>query len=186
MWFAFVLPPGRRADVDNLCDPVWEALIGKKHGSARWFGGQRTNLDWMAATKSHAATTGCMITTAPRIPDELVARFSELLLQDTYCGPLPKKVTNDPAHRTFSDWAVARARWIEKHAEVSVWLRFGGPQNLGDISTGPVKAMLDGLAGVLGADEWRDVDDRVVALVTERLAPHIPPNCVDIRVGVLA
>lgn len=185
MRFAFVLPPGRRADVDNLCDPVWEGLIGKKHGSARWFGGQRTNLDWMAATKSHAATTRCMLTTAPRIPDELVARFSELLLQDTHCGPLPKKVTNDPAHRTFSDWAVARARSTENTPRCPCGFALAA-QNLGDISTGPVKAMLDGLAGVLGADEWRDVDDRVVALVTEPLAPDIPPNCVDIRVGVLA
>jgi hypothetical protein len=82
---------------------MWEVLIGKKHGSARWFGGQRTNLRWMASTKSHAARTGCMIMTAPGIPDQIVARFSDVLLSDIYCGSLPKKVTNDPAHRPFSD-----------------------------------------------------------------------------------
>jgi len=125
-----------------------------------------------------------MITTGASVPDELVARFSDPLLQDIYCDALPMKVTNDPAHRTFSDWAIARARWIERGADVSVWLRFGGRQNLGDIGSGPIKATLDGLAVVLGADESRDVDDRVVALVTEQAAPGVPLGCLGVTVAV--
>jgi hypothetical protein len=184
IWFAFVLPYGRRADVDNLCDPVWEVLIGKKHGSSQWFGGRRTNLLWMASTKAYGERSGCTITTGPSVPDAVRTRFARVLLDDTYDGPQPRTVVNDPAHEAFSDWAVARAQWIEPHADVSVWFRFGGRRNLGDIATGPIKAMLDGLARVLGEHRWRDVDDRVVCLVTEKMVPEVAANCVGVTVAV--
>jgi hypothetical protein len=127
--------------------------------------------------------SGCRIITGAAPSADVVAQFSDEILDEIYRGGLPAKVVGDPAHRAFSDWAVAHAKRIERSAPVSVWLRFGGRRNLGDISTGPIKAMLDGLAGVLGADQWRDVDDRVVTLITEQAVANVPEAFVGVTVS---
>lgn len=171
-------PQGQPLDVDNLCDPVFSILVGRK----LWFRGTRPAIHWWQASKNEAARWGCEIEISDdqeRLnPFQSVSRY---IMNDLYEGNLPFDARNE----FFAQWAdqhgskLARAR-----GEYIVRLRFGDTYtNIGEIATGPVKATIDCLWPVLGGQPGKPQDWRIRTLQVEKFVPNLPSSSVYVEVA---
>lgn len=164
---AFVTPrsaSGRRAqDVDNLMEPIIWALVGRLD----WFGGRRTNLDEWFATIRHGATPGAELIVADEPLAAQVAMVAETLAIGTYSGPLPNCATH-PEACAWSETLARSLEWRPREA-CGLELAFASPAvNIGDIATGPTKAMIDCLYPLLGGARGHPEDQRIRTLVVRR------------------
>lgn len=67
--------------------------------------------------------------------------------------------------------------------QFAVLLRFGDPQiNLGDIATGRVKALIDGMFPLLGGEIGKPEDWRIKSLAVEKGTLDLTPNSVSITI----
>lgn len=169
---AFVTPPsasGRRAqDVDNLMEPIIWALVGR----LGWFGGRRTNLDEWFATIRHGVEPGAELGLADEPLAALVAMAAETLAIGTYSGPLPNCATH-PEACAWSETLAHSLEWRPREA-CGLELAFASPTvNIGDIATGPVKAMIDCLYPLIGGSRGHPEDQRIRTVVVRRNVPDI-------------
>ena len=156
-------PTNRMAgfDLDNLLDPVLSAVVNAQ----RWFGGRRPNLGWVAARKQisdHPRLDLAVLDSTPLLWEEAKV---EVYLDGTYLMVLPSP-------STIEDFA----RWVEQYqpnrmprGPVGVSITFRESRlNLGDIGTGPIKTVIDGLWPLLGGRRGKPNDGRVTALIARK------------------
>jgi hypothetical protein len=161
------------ADLDNLLDPLCSALVN----GAGWFGGVRTNIEWIHATKRYGEPTGAVIEATCDLPS-LSSAGSEVVLDAVFAGPLPTSARD----HVIADWVLSAVP-PSPVGRVAVALRFGKPRlNLGDTATGPVKSVIDGLWPLLGGKPGQGEDWRIRALQLTRGAPEVPAAGVEVTV----
>ena len=166
---AFVVAPAigypGGADIDNLCEPMFSAVINQ----LGWCSGSRPNMRALRASKSIGGATGCRI----RITDEPwpgPLAIGKTLLDATAARPLPTSARD----AAFIDWvASSMIRPASAGTSIAVEVSFTGPINIGDVATGRLKNVVDCLQPILGGSVGRPGDDRVIALQATRQAPAI-------------
>lgn len=142
-------------DLDNIC----QVVIGGVITDAGWFGGRRPGLPSFTATKEVADDVGVTVRIHSATPPDPPS--GEMLLDRTYAGPLPRHARDE-----------ALAAWVEanmlRHRSpgelVAVTLNFVETVNIGEMATGPVKAVIDCLWPLLGGRPSAPDDGCVVAL----------------------
>ena len=153
---------GHHFDVDNLCEPVLYALVGQR----AWFQGKRARIRWLRATKRVASPLGCHITVScgktPELPSEAPDWDEE------YTGILPTSARSPELATWARELRVSRGvNWIPNSC--CLYLDFPtGSTNLGDVSTGVVKAFIDCLYPWLGGVEQRPQDHRIHELIVAK------------------
>lgn len=165
------------ADLDNLCEPVF-SVIANRLG---WFGGSRPNVRSFRARKTLAESTGCRI----RITSELWDGSwfeGEVLLDGSFTATMPRSARDE----IFAGW-VARTmtRPASPFGSLAVELSFAGPVNLGDISTGRLKNVIDCLYPVIGGRPGAPSDARVRVLEATRMQADVESG-VRVRVAELS
>lgn len=173
MRFEFVLESlmrnGQPFDLDNLCDPVFSVVIN----GMGWCGGRRPNMFWWHATRAVGRPTGLRLTMESHPGPAAWPERSEPVLDAIYAGPLPRSAT-DPA---VPHWLEGLGLTAPLHSDrrFSVRLQFGGPRvNIGEVSTGTVKSLLDCLYPVLGGRAGAPEDWRVDCLHVEKAVGSVP------------
>jgi hypothetical protein len=146
-------PRGMWLDLDNLCEPLFSALIG----GAGWFGGRRPNLCWWRATKREGNPTGASVEPSAGAPPEVPSHFRLPLVDAVYSSALPTKAT-DPK---IPGWLASVAACNLDSGACALRLQFGADAvNIADMSAGKVKPAIDCLYPVLGGaagapEDWR-------------------------------
>lgn len=152
-------PRGHNLDIDNLCEPVFSVL--SKLG---WFKSRRTNINWWRATKQCESEPGLRIWPEDSSAPETVNSMRGPDFHGIYDGRLP----TDSRDEEFINWVIRQLPVdMPRFLQFIVELRFGGSRvNIGDISTGKVKPIIDCLYPVLGGklgapEDWRINDLQV-------------------------
>jgi len=155
---------GQPYDLDNLCEPVFSALVNRK----RWFDGRRQNIQWWLATRTLASPIGCRLRLAATPLDR--APRGKPLFSGIYRGEFPRGASDT----RIADWLRAAGISAPRHrSRFAVSLEFGSAAiNLGDIATGPVKSVIDNLFPIVGGvmqapEDWRIARLRVHKGVSE-------------------
>lgn len=170
-------PGGHPLDVDNLCEPVFSVLVNQ----LGWFGGKRQNIRWWCARKARNGQSGLRLTLVGSAPWDV--DMGELVLKPAldgvYTGALPRSAT-DPV---FARWVREQPGLRTGGAEYAVLFRFAETKvNLGDVATGPIKALLDGLYPLLGGEAGRPEDWRIRTLAVEKGVRDVPSRGLALRV----
>jgi hypothetical protein len=144
-------------DLDNLLEPMFSALVG----GAGWFRGSRPNIRWFVARKLIGPELGAAVI-SPRTPAPHWATIVQgAVIDAVWNGPLPLSA-RDP---TFASWVAANRSAPVPDGPFAVSFEFGSMAiNLGDIATGRVKNLIDGLQPILGGPFGNPDDHRIVAL----------------------
>jgi hypothetical protein len=172
-------PSGMPLDVDNLCEPVFSAVVN----GLGWFGGQRNRIEWWEASKREARRgeeAGCWIrfdnAAEPGDPE------SAGLIDAGYCGPLPRSAKDEAVH----GWAWDQRKAVHPGTvpkRAALWLDFGdGTVNLGDIATGRVKNFIDCLYPIIGGAAGSPDDHRFERIVVTRSADRAVSADVRVRI----
>ena len=160
IFVSFGVPvPSQRApghDLDNLLDPVLSAVVNGQG----WFGGRRPLLRWVAAQKEVQIQPGARIALLAEAP-ELWDEAAEVVLDAVYQADPPNPATMG----AYEQWVRENGSRSYRFGGVGVAIDFARPGvNIGDIGTGPVKTMIDGLWPILGGRHGAPHDGRVAAL----------------------
>lgn len=154
------------ADLDNLCEPIFQVLIGEQG----WFSGKRANLRWFRASKSYGEAPGCDLTVTRSSPVDAPQTHSRMLLSTLYIGPLPLRGSDSP----LADWVGSIPEAPVQIDRCAVLLQFADTAvNIGDIPTGRVKNVVDCLYPVLGGKPSDPEDWRVDILQVEKGAAYV-------------
>lgn len=162
----FVLQPEQDGstggDLDNLLDPILSVLVNK----LGWCGGRRPTLQWVAASKRFTREAGAHIEVGGDEPPWPPASAGPVVLDGDYAGPLPRSATAPE----FADWVRGHmAAVLADDDRAAVRLSFASDTvNLGEIATGTVKPLIDGLWPLLGGSPAAPEDWRVRALHIEK------------------
>ncbi len=169
---------GNEPDLDNMLEPLLSAFVN----GLGWFSRRRPNIELIAATKCHGPAPGCQITLVDSLPSEMQWGKDRDFFHDVFPGPLPISATDSP----LADWVAGHGGGMIAGGPVGVHLGFGDAAlNLGDIATGRVKSVLDGLWPLLGGNAQAPDDGRIGSLVLEKKAKEVPAGGVLIRVAPL-
>ena len=144
------------ADIDNLCEPVFSALVNR----LGWFGGRRPNVIAFRARKVVGLQTGCRVrVTGARWEDVWISGTD--LFDDSTTMSLPQSARDE----AFASWvAKGMVRPAGPTGDLGVEIRFQGLVNLGDIATGRLKNVIDCLHPVIGGSARAPFDDRITSL----------------------
>jgi hypothetical protein len=134
-------------DVDNLSHNVFASLF-----QAGWFHGRKSNIKWWTARREiDSQNKGVTIigSTKPIIPE-----IGQLIFDGVFCGEFPQH-SNDNEYVT----------WVEKQTKeikcaelgfIGIALYFGSKDvSIGEISTGRIKNLIDGLHPLIGHDDTK-------------------------------
>ena len=150
-------PQAPGADLDNLLDPVFSAVINRQG----WFGGRRSNLRWVAASKLVLDEPGLRLALLNEAPDLWRDSEVEIAMNAVYEAEIPTSNTSSD----YEEWVSVHAGRPLPPGGVGVALDFSDPGvNLGDIATGVVKRVIDGLWPILGGESGAPHDGRIAAL----------------------
>ncbi len=168
----------RKTDIDNLCEPVFSIVINR----LGWFGGRRPNLEFFWAEKRYGEPTGLELTSLTICPTLDDLSPNDVVFEGAYDGPLPNRAT-DPE---IPAWlrSLGCSELTNGADGLGVHLRFGSRINIGDVTTGPVKSVIDCLYPILGGTAGAPEDWKVHLLVVEKDAPDVF-GAVDIAVNRL-
>jgi hypothetical protein len=149
------------ADLDNLLDPAMSAVINGRG----WFGGRRPNVAWVAAQKKTAPEPGAVLAVLDQVPELWEEPDALVAFDDVYRGVL----RGAGAVEEYAAW-IERGRMHRLvSGKVGVRLDFADARvNLGEVATGAIKALIDGLWPVLGGRRGAPDDRRVAALVMRK------------------
>ncbi len=165
----------KAGDIDNLCEPVFQVLVNKKG----WFDGKRPNILWYKASKSYTGEPGCDLAVLRSVPTSAVPSQATILFRGTFGAPLPTS-GSDLKFANRVAGATIRAADVEHYA---VELQFGGSElNIGDVSTGRVKNVLDCLYPLIGGAASGPEDWRVTHLHVEKGVQTVPLGAVRVTV----
>ena len=165
---------GQPLDVDNLCEPVFTILVGKK----RYFGGARNNIQWFKAQKIPDTKGKLELKLSEKIPE---TSADSVIFDEIYHGILPKSATD----KVFSKFVEEKTKTtLGSHAECNIHIQFSsGNINLGNISSGTVKPIIDCLYPVLGGILGNPQDYRIGTLLVEKNVRTILDNSVRIIIS---
>lgn len=152
---------GHSFDLDNLVEPVFSVLIGKK----RYFSGRRTNLLWWCAKKNIGTPAGVEIELSGGSP--LIRIKGTEIFKGEYNGELPKSATSKAA---LSSWLLSQGFKERRHENerYGIHLIFPEEINIGEIATGAVKATIDCLWPIIGGKPGAPEDWRIEELMVEK------------------
>lgn len=176
---ATLSPHGQPLDLDNLCEPVFSVLVNR----LGWFGKHRPNIQWWAARKGVGSETGCKLRILREARPRIGAAFPPLF-DSIYQGPLPTSA-QDPM---LSEWVQNEMdpRKGGDSRQFAARLRFGTTHiNLGEISAGPVKSIIDSLYPIVGGKAGSPEDWRIQALGVEKGIPNLPEDGVQVTIWEL-
>lgn len=149
-------PQAPGADLDNLLDPVFSAVINGQG----WFGGSRSHLQWVAASKLVLDEPGLRVALLDEAPELWQGSDVEIAMNAVYGADTPTSNTMSQ----YEEWVGIHARPLPPGG-VGVTFDFSDSTvNLGDIATGVVKPLIDGLWPTLGGESGAPHDGRVAAL----------------------
>lgn len=136
-------------DLDNLVEPVFSVLINRKG----YFGGRRPNVRWFLARRVWGDTEGLKIELCKGNPPPIWSGKG-LILETIYSGPIP----GSGSFSLLSEWLASQG--LKPVSDrVGVFLSLPEKTNIGDISTGPVKRVIDSLYPVLGGKDASSPED---------------------------
>jgi hypothetical protein len=143
------------AELDYLCEPVFQSLIQRMG----WCGGARTQLQSWRASKESAETTGVQIASEASEPRLLEQLNGEPILDFLFEGTFPQKA-KDPY---LSDLLVKlHYKPADANPKYGVRLQFGGTKlNIAEVTSGPVKSIIDSLYPILGGEAGKTEDWRI-------------------------
>lgn len=154
--------PGRPgADIDNLLDPILSVLIN----NLGWFGGSRSAIAFILATKERGDQTGCEIEILTASPTP--APTGTPALDAFYEKALPTSARDE----LVAGWARERAISGEQPSSgtFGVALHFADARvNLGDVATGKPKPVIDCLWPILGGSARAPHDHLITDLRLSR------------------
>jgi len=170
-------PHNHPIDVDNLCEPVFSTFINK----LGWIGGKRTHLQWWHATKKLGTPSGVelIITSSPTPVMRGVA--GDAIFDAVYEGILPKCATDSEV----PTWLAGLSIPIFSHPSDRLAIRFqfqSAKVNIGAISSGKVKALIDCLYPILGGRQGAPDDWRIDVLQVEKGVEEVAEGAVRICV----
>ena len=167
---------GQQFDVDNMCEPVFSALINQ----LGWLGGRRPNLLWFRARRSIRTPSGCTVRLEQGSAPEFRADGYRLVFKDIYTGPLPKGGTAPELPAWLAELPNVSSATSRG---VSIRLSFAGTKvNRGNIATGAVKSTIDCLYPILGGTAGAPDDWKVNTLQCEKGTSDAPAEGVLIEV----
>lgn len=163
-------------DVDNLCEPVFTILIGKK----KYFGGKRGNIQWFRAEKIPDIKGKLELRLLEKSPE---LNIDSSIFDANYDGKLPKSATD----KEFAKFVENNARGkLNENDECIVKIQFNSKSvNLGNISSGTIKPIIDCLYPILGGIAGNPYDHSIRTLQVEKGVNSIPQNNVRIIVSIL-
>ncbi len=154
-------PHNHPVDIDNLCEPVFSVLVGK----LGWFDTKRPNIKWWRATKVSGKPTGVKLVLETRSAPEMVKEFGQPFF--IYHGAIPEKASDTVIPENIKP--VKPLRKPQINDRYMVRLQFGGSKiNIGDIATGKVKTIIDGLYPLIGGNPGAPEDWRIHVLQVEK------------------
>jgi len=167
---------GQPLDVDNLCEPVFIILVGKKN----YFDGVRKNIQWFRAEKIQDNNGKLELSLSEQIPK---LNHGLILFDEIYVGPFPKSAT-DPKFPIFVKNNLKRK--LEKTEECIVSIQFNSSSvNIGNISSGTIKPIIDCLFPVLGGIQGDPNDHVIRILQIEKGITSIPQDGIRIVISRL-
>jgi len=169
LYMQFVLPeadPWKRvADLDNFCEPVFYA-IGK---ASAW---RRPMLRWWQAEKCFGAVPGLQITFLDAAPDSQPTRSGPILFEGRYAGQLPASALDAEVPAWLGETWKRPA--LSSRERLGVELCFADSRvNIGDVSTGRVKSLVDCLFPVVGGSAGAPHDWKIDRLTVSKAAMSI-------------
>jgi hypothetical protein len=168
----------RKVDLDNLCEPLFSVLVNQKH----WFGKTRPNIQWFKVTKSHEEPYGCDIALMESFPLNEIDDNKIQLPSALYEDKLPKNAKD----LQFVKWVSTYVPIYKERKAFFIHLRFGGAKNnLGNISGGRIKSIIDCLYCVIGGNIGAPDDWKVIELQVQKNVPDVPEGCVHVLVSAL-
>jgi len=149
---------GHPFDLDNLAEPVFAVLINEKG----YFGGKRPNIKWWKAERVISSSPGVEIILSDKMPSFAIS--GEKVFEGHYRGELPKSARDE----AFAEWVKSLFKAQPFGERFAVYLTLPERVNLGDISTGPVKHVLDNLYPVFGGKAGSPEDWKIERLFVEK------------------
>ena len=140
-------------DVDNLCEPVIYALVGQ----LKWFSGKRPNIQILIASKKVGDETGVLIEIIDEIRNDVIDSNEKIIFDEIYSNIFPQSATDT----TFPLWIKSKFIKKSKYERFKLFLEFGSNKiNIGNISSGIVKPIIDCLFPIIGGtagypEDWR-------------------------------
>jgi hypothetical protein len=161
----FILPENnkhkRRSDVDNYAEPIFSAAINKR----KWLNGKRPNLLFWSAEKFYSSPTGMSISVLTGAPDNIDG--DGVIFDFVYDGTLPKGTKSSE----IPEWIKSHENLRKQHSgdQFVVNLQFASKDiNIGDIATGPVKSIIDGLYPLIGGTRAAPEDWKIFRLQVQK------------------
>jgi len=179
MVLEFTLSQDRtKIDIDNLCDPVFSAVINNKG----WFGKRRPNMEWWRAAKKTGEVQGLKLLISESMAwefEEHELKYKEKVLSSRYPKDPLRQLPKSLADREFAEWVeqnIESRQSEDENDRFIVRIQFGknpgrNERNLGDIYSSRVKAIIDGLYPIFGRENDRGQspkDWKVAVLQVER------------------
>ncbi len=165
---------GQPLDVDNLCEPVFTILVGKK----KYFGGKRGNIQWFRAEKIPDVKGKLELELSESIPE---IQMNFLIFDEIYEGDLPKSATDKEFAEFIKNHTEKRLR---ENDECAVKIQFNSRNvNLGNISSGAIKPIIDCLYPVLGGIVGAPDDHMIRTLLVEKGVNNVPQGSVRIMIS---
>ncbi len=170
-------PNNQPLDIDNLCEPVFSVLINK----LGWFGGKRPNIKWWRAMKICGQPSGLQLSVETIKPPEIADEFGNLFFDNVYEGVLPSKAT-DPQIPSWLD-SFKKFEFPQNDDRFVMRIQFGRLKvNIGAISNGKVKSVIDCFYQVIGGCEGNPEDWRVDILQVEKGVTNLKDNSMRVSI----
>lgn len=167
---------GHKFDLDNLCEPVFSSLC-----RAGWFNGKRPSIKWWYAERKVSQPSGVTISS---VFPELDRRYKRTL-SAKYKGPLPRNSRDE----LFIEWIKEVIHQLDINTTMKSFglrLQFGDDMlNIGDISTGRVKNVIDCLYPLVGGEIGKPDDWKIEKLLVEKGKTELSKDELRIDVFVL-
>ena len=167
---------GQPLDVDNLCEPVFTVLVGEK----KYFGGTRNNIEWFKAEKIPDTRGKLELNLSEKISK---TSMNLPIFDENYDGKLPKSATD----KEFAKFVENNTKKkLKENDECCVRIQFNSKNvNLGNISSGTIKPIIDCLYPVLGGNPGDPNDHTIRILQVEKGINSVPQNNVRIVVSII-
>lgn len=156
-------PRNQPLDVDNLCEPVFSALVNK----IGWFGKKRSNIKRWRASKSSGSPSGMELYLEENVTDAPFDKIGFLAFANVFKGELPSSATDSQIPKWLEP--IENKPSFAEDEKMAIRLQFGDPEvNIGNITTGKVKSTIDCLYPLIGGKKGSPEDWRIDFLEVEK------------------
>jgi hypothetical protein len=131
---------GHPLDLDNLVEPVFSVLVGKKG----YFSGNKANILWWYTKKEISNPAGVEIEVSEDNPS--ININGKEIFKGEYHGDLPKSATSEDLPK----WLISYGFSKRKYEGFWIHLIFPERTKIKEIATGTVKSTIDCLLSIVG------------------------------------